>query len=258
MNPVTRLSFLVLVGLLSIGCGKKSALEGGVVDGKGQPLAGVRIVAHKEQPVKGYDEFETTSGGDGAFRFPKLFPDSEYRLIAYKGRNSNSHPVEALSAPRGNTRILLTPLEIRFDVSEDGATVRDTRTGLMWMRDATVPREVDYQEAIRWVQGLDIGGYRDWRLPTIEEFQELAKYNGLNPLAYLNRGGFRYVLPGLYWTTSPAYGGNNPNYNWCASMKERDPNLGDISSQGLVGCGNNVQQGYTIEKHHVWPVRDGR
>jgi hypothetical protein len=166
--------------------------------------------------------------------------------------------VEALSAPKGNTRILSTPLEIRFIVSEDGATVRDTRTGLIWTRDAAIPREVDYEEAIRWVQGLDIGGYRDWRLPAIEEFRELAKYDGLNPLEYLNRGGFRNVLPGLYWTSSPAYGGIIPNSNWCASMKERDPNQGDIGTQGCLSCSTNVQTRYAIEKHHVWPVRDGR
>jgi hypothetical protein len=258
MNHVLRVLFMLLIGACSVGCGKESALEGKVIDGKGQPLAGVKVRADKAQPTKGYEKFEATDGRDGAFRFPKLFPDSEYQLVAYYGKNSQSNPVEVMSAPQGATRMLPVPIEIRFMVSEDGATVRDTRTDLMWTRDATMSKELNYQEAVTWVQGLDIGGYRDWRLPSIEELKEVARYDGLNPLEYLNKGGFQNVLPGLYWSVSLAYDGNNPNYNWCASMKERDPNLGDIRTQGSVGCGNNVQQGYAIEKHHVWPVRDGR
>jgi hypothetical protein len=257
MTIVMRLFCFVVIAAVSAGCGKKSALEGKVVDGKGQPLAGVRIHADKARPTKGYEMFDATSGSDGAFRFPKLYPDSEYRLVAYKGKDSKSNPLETVSAPQGNTRILPAPIEIRFMVSEDGVTVRDTRTGLMWTRDATIPKELDYKGAMIWVREIDIGGYRDWRLPTIEEFKELAKYDGLHPLEYLNRGGFRNVLPGLYWSTSLAYG-TKPDDNWCASMKERDPNLRDVETQGYVACDNNLTQDYVIEKHHVWPVRDGR
>jgi hypothetical protein len=40
-----RLVVGVLAVLLLFGCGKKSGLEGKIVDGKGQPLANVTIVA---------------------------------------------------------------------------------------------------------------------------------------------------------------------------------------------------------------------
>ncbi len=43
--------------LLLFGCGKKSGLEGKVVDGKGSPMAGLKIIANQVTPIKGYEQF---------------------------------------------------------------------------------------------------------------------------------------------------------------------------------------------------------
>jgi hypothetical protein len=42
------------VVFLLYGCGKKAGLEGKLVDGKGQPLSGVKVIANQVQPIKGY------------------------------------------------------------------------------------------------------------------------------------------------------------------------------------------------------------
>jgi len=64
----------MLVTACLLGCGKKSGLEGKVVDGKGKPMAGVKVVAKQVQPIKGYEQFESTTGSDGGFKFGRLFP----------------------------------------------------------------------------------------------------------------------------------------------------------------------------------------
>jgi hypothetical protein len=81
-----RLGLVVLVVLMVFvvfGCGKKSGLEGKVVDGKGAPVANVKIIAKQVQPIKGYEQSEATTGADGSFSFKKLFPTSEYVLFPW-------------------------------------------------------------------------------------------------------------------------------------------------------------------------------
>ena len=132
---------LALVGLLAVGCGKKSGLEGKVVDGKGQPLANVKVVASQVQPIKGYEQFEATTGSDGTFRFGKLFPSSEYALFPwsdawasmpmmtvqydptnlrvqfYKGGWITDRKMTAQSGPEGETMILPAPMMVKSAVT---------------------------------------------------------------------------------------------------------------------------------------------
>ena len=76
-------AFIILMVFVVSGCGKKSGLEGKVLDCKGQPIAHVKIIAKQVQPIKGYEQFESTTGADGSFSFKKLFPTSEYILFPW-------------------------------------------------------------------------------------------------------------------------------------------------------------------------------
>lgn len=67
-----------------------------------------------------------------------------------------------------------------FQDNEDG-TVTDLNTGLMWQKTPDYER-YQYYDAFDYVEGLEIGGYDDWRLPTIKELYSLLNSNGeLNP-----------------------------------------------------------------------------
>ncbi|MDC7233987.1 MAG: DUF1566 domain-containing protein [Spirochaetales bacterium] len=56
-------------------------------------------------------------------------------------------------------------------------TVTDDNTGLMWQQ--TPPSEkMTYDQAIEYVENLELGGYDDWRLPTIKESFSLANLDG--------------------------------------------------------------------------------
>ena len=111
------------------------------MDGKGQPLANVKVVASQVQPIKGYEQFEATTGSDGTFRFGKLFPSSEYALFPwseawasmpmmtvqydptnlrvqfYKGGWITDRKMTAQSGPEGETVILPAPMMVKSAVT---------------------------------------------------------------------------------------------------------------------------------------------
>jgi hypothetical protein len=57
-------------------------------------------------------------------------------------------------------------------------TVSDLVTGLMWTQD---PLRITYAEAVKGAKTCKVGGYSDWRLPSIKEMYSLIQFNGLDP-----------------------------------------------------------------------------
>lgn len=176
VSSVLTVCLMVFIMACLFGCGKKSGLEGKVVNGKGMPLAGVKVVAKMSQPVKGYEQFESITGSDGVFKFAKLFPTSAYQLITYPDGANQNLSIKIESGPEGQTKILPDSISIRFSFSKDGATALDTNTGLMWVTNANVAgRGMPWDTANKWVRSLDIGGHKDWRLPNWEELHQFQK-----------------------------------------------------------------------------------
>jgi len=170
-----------------IGCGgKKSGLEGKVVDGKGQPLANVKVAVKMSQPIKGYEQFETTTGADGMFQFGKLFPTSEYHLMFFSDRWVSDQKMKIESGPEGQTKMLLEPVTIRFMDNKEGV-IADTKTDLEWfIRPNT---DISWHKAQSWVAGLKVAG-GGWRMPTLLELRGLyikgmGQYN-IHPLFKLD------------------------------------------------------------------------
>lgn len=93
-------------------------------------------------------------------------------------------------------------------------TVTDNNTGLMWQQ--TPPTDkMSYDEAVEYVENLELGGYTDWRLPTIKESFSLANMDGqLNAedisesTPYIDSDYFDFFYDenrpytGSYWTSS--------------------------------------------------------
>ena len=133
------------------GCGKKSGLEGKVVDEKGAPVANVKIIAKQVQPIKGYEQFEATTGSDGKFSFGKLFPTSEYillpryedwtkapmRTLKYETNKlvarfnkegwTTEQKMKVQSGPEGQTIILASPMVIQPCISTVTGKLVDSR-----------------------------------------------------------------------------------------------------------------------------------
>lgn len=68
-------------------------------------------------------------------------------------------------------------------------TVTDLQTGLMWVKGRG--KRVTYQEAISGAAACRVGGYSDWRMPTIKELYSLILFSGVNGRP--NQGGKGYV-----------------------------------------------------------------
>jgi hypothetical protein len=65
-----------------------------------------------------------------------------------------------------------------YQINDDG-TVSDKVTGLMWTQD---PGEKKiYHDPIEEARQCRVGGYADWRLPTIKELYSLIQFNGTDP-----------------------------------------------------------------------------
>jgi hypothetical protein len=238
MRVFIGLLLIIFVGTLCVGCKEKYALEGKLVDGKKQPLPGMKVVARMVLPIKGYELFEAATDASGAFRFKKLFPASEYELTVYNDTNTKSMTVKTRSGPKGKTVILAEPITIRFIVAKDGVTVSDTRTGLMWTRDADILRKmVNLDQATSWVNELDIGGHRDWRLPRRDELLDLTISCGGRPAECLNGGPFINVEPSFYWSTTTHE--NNPDHAWWVT---------NMNSGGEINMNK-------AENSYAWPVR---
>lgn len=83
-------------------------------------------------------------------------------------------------------------------------TVSDNVTGLVWTQttDLNGDGKVDaqdklsYQEALDYAQNLSLGGYDDWRLPTIKELYSLILFDGQDPSG-LNQSGTVQLIPFL-------------------------------------------------------------
>lgn len=58
-------------------------------------------------------------------------------------------------------------------------TVSDLVTGLMWMQDPG--EKVTYKEAVKGTKKCRVGGYKDWRMPSIKELYSLINFSGIDP-----------------------------------------------------------------------------
>lgn len=231
---------LFLIGLLSFGCAKKSGIEGKVVDGTGQPIYDIKIIAVQVQPIKGYEQFETTTSSDGTFSFESLYPASEYTLKVEEMCGEE----KIQSGPEGQISILPSPIEFRYANSTDGV-ITDSKTGLQWSQVAGP--KMEWFRVNDYTNRLKLGGYSDWRLPTIEELKSLSEYaaskgieNSLNDL--FNKLCFKNIQSDLYWSSTTDSGHTDVvGGAWTVNMRS-----------------GNARYAGTNGSYYVWPVRAGQ
>lgn len=188
MGKAIKLCVVCLVMFIVMGCGKKSGLEGKVVDGQGKPLAGLKVMAKMEQPIKGYEQFDTVTDSDGNFSFRKLYPGSKYVLKPWSDKWTTEASATVETGPDGETVLMPNPLVInkaysaggslvidlatgktRFMVSGDGV-IADLQTNLEWVVGPDQP--TDFNSAVSWVNTCGVAG-GGWRMPSLQELSAL-------------------------------------------------------------------------------------
>jgi hypothetical protein len=126
----------------------------------------------------------------------KAYPNSSLRpVIDEKIARLEQQALERKrQATAGALRSQLAATGGRFQEKQPG-TVLDTQTGLTWClldSRADTGQCLDYTAAARYVENLAVGGFSDWRLPTVEE------------LAGIHEKAPRFPTPGgavWYWTS---------------------------------------------------------
>jgi hypothetical protein len=95
-----------------------------------------------------------------------------------------------------------------YQASADGLVVTDLNTGLMWQQsDDGVERT--WADAGSYCDGLSLGGYSDWRLPSRQEIVSIVDYGRYSP-AIDPAFGCR-----ISWYWSGSTHANYPDYAWC-------------------------------------------
>lgn len=96
-----------------------------------------------------------------------------------------------------------------FVKSDDSEVVTDTVTQLMWENRTTTQASVNWTSALAYCNSLVHGGYTDWRLPNINEFQTLYDFTKFNPAAndafdtFANQAGY------YYWSSTSVPGNSS-------------------------------------------------
>lgn len=171
MKQLAIVLVLVHFCFAGVACGgKKAGIEGKIVDGKENPLAGVKLIAKQVQPIKGYDSFEAVSGADGTFKFKGVFPSSEYIIEPSSDAWKTSTKVKVQSAPEGQTRMLDKPFVVRYTLSKSGV-VTDSKAGLQWV--PSNGQVMNHDQAETYIRNLNLEG-GGWRFPVVSDLKQIA------------------------------------------------------------------------------------
>lgn len=113
-------------------------------------------------------------------------------------------------------------------------TVTDTKTGLMWTKNANLPGErMNWNDAINYCRNLNHAGYSDWLLPSRGELASLVDYSQRDPALPKGHPFQGVVSTRRYWASRTH--ANNTERAWA-----------------VVIIGNRTNRCY------IWPVRAGQ
>ncbi len=141
---------------------------------------------------------------------------------------------------------------------DNGNTITDNLTGLMWTTNANVwGCSRNWQNAMNLIAGLNYAGHADWRMPNMRELESLF-YSGFAEAgncggpgcatlaAWLNTQGFTNVQSALYWTSTEYLDNAQADDAWALSFATADYWLG----------WNIVNNAKNLVTHCTLPVRD--
>lgn len=100
------------------------------------------------------------------------------------------------------------PAATQMSYTDNGLTVTDNLTGLMWVEDGSSAGcnsggSLNWENAITFCEGLVYGGYDDWRLPNVKELFSIVEHHVIGTGApYINQTSFPNTVSNWYWTST--------------------------------------------------------
>ncbi len=122
---------------------------------------------------------------------------------------------------------LAAPTGTRFTV--DGDTVHDSRTSLTWTRTTLSGGRRNWAAAQKAAAACTLGGFSDWRLPTIQELLSIVDYERTEPS----------IDPAFecedswYWTGTP-YASSPSDCAWFVNFSGGNSYWGGQDGEGFV------------------------
>jgi hypothetical protein len=90
-------------------------------------------------------------------------------------------------------------------VDNGNGTITDTKAGLMWAAaDNTIP--ISWPNSVEYCKNLQIGGYTDWRMPTLVELKSIYNPNKKNGNGY-------HTTNLIFTTASSCWASDTEGYN---------------------------------------------
>lgn len=134
-----------------------------------------------------------------------MFPSLEAKTICLpdkQGNLSSKYTKQYIYAVRGPA--------VSSGLFKDNRdqTVTDQKTGLMWQGTEILPRK--WEHALAYCEELELGGFDDWRLPTLKELMSLVNEEHINPS--IDTSFFPATRSAAYWTGTTFSG--HPGFAW--------------------------------------------
>ena len=122
---------------------------------------------------------------------------------------------------------------------EPSGSITGTQDVIAWAKDGNIAgKEMDWNDALKWVKNLNYSGHNDWRLPTKNELTFLMEQSGkIPPYRWLNANGFINAQSDYYWSCNKNIGSTNEA--WSVNFFK-----GHVNPLNKSG------------RNYVWPVRD--
>lgn len=99
------------------------------------------------------------------------------------------------------TLLITTEMFAEFSRDNEKEIVTDSTSGLMWQDDnVTKQTKMNFADAKNSCEALKLGGYDDWRVPSIEELQTITDYSRFNPA--IQKEFINFSLDSSYWSST--------------------------------------------------------
>ena len=121
---------------------------------------------------------------------------------------STGQTVSFAEGDDGDLQLGIVPKDPRYIDNGDG-TITDTLTHLMWIQDAQLFGEMNWDMALDACNNLAFADYDNWRMPNVREMLSLIDYGYNNPSLTPDHPFINVPpYPGIYWS-STAYSAND-------------------------------------------------